>query len=64
MRVAIRRAAHQLLDVPPVLLDPMAIPILGGETASALRADPGQFEKGRLISPAGVTVSQWVAWVI
>src|SRR4051794_25821746 len=34
MRVAIRRAAHQLLDTPRVLEDPLAIPILG-ETATA-----------------------------
>jgi len=45
-----RRAAHQLLDRPPVLDDPIAIPILGRETAEALRADPGRFEKGRLSS--------------
>jgi methyltransferase (TIGR00027 family) len=45
-----RRAAHQLLDAPPVLVDPLAIPILGAETAAALLADPGQFEKGRLSS--------------
>jgi methyltransferase (TIGR00027 family) len=50
MRVAMRRAAHQLLDAPPVLVDPVAIPILGAETAAALQADPGQFEKGRLSS--------------
>jgi methyltransferase (TIGR00027 family) len=29
--VAARRAAHQLLDHPPVLADPVAIPILGAE---------------------------------
>jgi methyltransferase (TIGR00027 family) len=50
MRVAMRRAAHQLLDRPLVLDDPIAIPILGRETAAALRADPRQFEKGRLSS--------------
>ena len=38
------------LDAPLVLDDPIAIPILGRETAAALRADPGQFEKGRLSS--------------
>jgi methyltransferase (TIGR00027 family) len=48
MRVAMRRAAHQLLDTPPVLVDPIALPILGSETAAALRADPHGFEKGRL----------------
>ena len=46
-RVALRRAAHQLLDVPPVLVDPIAIPILGAETGVMLRANPSQFETGR-----------------
>jgi methyltransferase (TIGR00027 family) len=50
MRVAMRRAAHQLLDAPLILDDPIAIPILGREAAAALRADPGRFEKGRLSS--------------
>ena len=49
-RVAIRRAAHQILDRPPVLDDPLAIRILGAETAAALSADPDRFETGR-ISP-------------
>src|SRR3954468_8475598 len=44
-RVALRRAAHQLLDRPPVLDDPIAIPILGGETAAALRANPSHFDR-------------------
>ncbi len=30
LRVAIRRAAHQLVDLPPVLDDPIALPLLGG----------------------------------
>ena len=50
LRVALRRAAHQLLDAPLVLADPVAIPILGAELAAALRANPGEFEKGRLSS--------------
>ncbi len=44
-RVAIRRAVHQLLDRPKVLDDPFAVTILGEETAAALRADPGGFER-------------------
>ena len=28
-RVALRRATHQLLDAPPVFVDPIAIEILG-----------------------------------
>ena len=40
-----RRAVHQLLDDPRVLDDPLALPILGNEMASELRAAPEQFEK-------------------
>ena len=29
LRVAIRRAAHQIVDQPPVLVDPVALPLLG-----------------------------------
>ena len=47
-RVAVRRAVHQLIDSPPVLVDPLAVPILGPETAARLRAEPAQFETGRL----------------
>jgi methyltransferase (TIGR00027 family) len=37
-RVAIRRAAHQLLDDPKVLDDPLALRIIGAEAAAALRS--------------------------
>jgi len=47
-RVALRRAAHQLLDSPPVFDDPLALPILGPEQEAALRADPAQFERSKL----------------
>jgi methyltransferase (TIGR00027 family) len=47
-RVAVRRAAHQLLDNPRVLDDPLALRILGPDTAAALAADPGRFETGVL----------------
>lgn len=47
-RVAMRRAAHQLLDSPVVFEDPLALPILGPERATALRADPNRFERGIL----------------
>jgi methyltransferase (TIGR00027 family) len=40
LRVAILRAAHQLLDEPVVFDDPIALPILGPEIEAALRADP------------------------
>lgn len=39
-RVAIRRAAHQLLDEPKVLDDPLALRIIGSEAAAVLRSDP------------------------
>ena len=38
--VATLRAAHQLLDDPLVLDDPVALPLLGHELAAALTADP------------------------
>jgi methyltransferase (TIGR00027 family) len=39
-RVAIRRAAHQLLDEPRVLDDPLALRIIGAEAAAELRSNP------------------------
>jgi methyltransferase (TIGR00027 family) len=39
-RVAIRRAAHQLLDHPRVLEDPLALRIIGTEAEGALRSNP------------------------
>jgi methyltransferase (TIGR00027 family) len=39
-RVAIRRAAHQLLDEPKVLDDPLALRIIGAEAAEELRSSP------------------------
>jgi len=43
-RVAMLRAAHQLLDDPKVFDDPVALRIIGKESASALQADPRQLE--------------------
>jgi methyltransferase (TIGR00027 family) len=43
-RVAMRRAAHQLLDDPKVFDDPIALRIIGKESASALQADARQSE--------------------
>ena len=40
LRVAIRRAAHQLLDQPRVLDDPLALRIIGSEAEEALRSNP------------------------
>jgi methyltransferase (TIGR00027 family) len=39
-RVAIRRAAHQLLDQPKVLDDPLALRIIGSEAEDELRTNP------------------------
>jgi methyltransferase (TIGR00027 family) len=42
-RVATLRAAHQLLDHPLVLQDPLALQILGSTDEAALRANPTQY---------------------
>jgi methyltransferase (TIGR00027 family) len=44
-RVAIRRAAHQVLDHPRVLDDPLALRIIGAETAEELRSNPKENHK-------------------
>jgi methyltransferase (TIGR00027 family) len=46
-RVAMRRAAHQMLDNPKVLDDPIAVRIIGERGAAELRADPGR-QQGRI----------------
>jgi methyltransferase (TIGR00027 family) len=46
-RVALRRAAHQLLDDPRVLDDPIALRIVGPDQAKALRADPEAYDRSR-----------------
>jgi len=43
-RVAMQRAAHQLLDDPKVFDDPVALRIIGKESALVLQADPHQYE--------------------
>jgi len=45
LRVALRRAAHQLYDVPPVFLDPLAVPILGERYAEELHRIAAQPER-------------------
>jgi methyltransferase (TIGR00027 family) len=47
-RVALRRAAHQILDKPKVFDDPLALRIVGQESALALQTDPYQSEATRL----------------
>jgi methyltransferase (TIGR00027 family) len=46
-RVAMRRAAHQMLDEPKVLDDPIAVRIIGERGAAELRAEP-QRQQGRI----------------
>jgi len=48
LRVAILRAAHQLLDKPLVFEDPLALSILGAEGEAFLRSDPSQCDIARL----------------
>ena len=43
--VGIHRAAHQLVDHPPVLDDPIALRILPERAANALRRNPRRFER-------------------
>ncbi len=40
---AMLRAAHQLLDEPRVFDDPLALAIVGTDSAAALHADPGRY---------------------
>jgi len=47
-RVALRRAAHQLLDRPRVLDDPIPLAIIRPEHAEALRTEPERVESGRI----------------
>lgn len=44
VRVALRRAAHQILDKPLVFDDPLALQMVGQEVAAALQKDPARFE--------------------
>ncbi|MEO8465615.1 MAG: SAM-dependent methyltransferase [Gammaproteobacteria bacterium] len=47
LRVALHRAAHQLLDKPVVFVDPLAVRILGSKAEGAFRADPAQYDTTR-----------------
>ena len=44
---AIHRAAHQILDDPRILDDPIAMRVIGPESESALRLNPARFNKSR-----------------
>jgi methyltransferase (TIGR00027 family) len=43
-RVAVRRAAHQVLDQPPVFEDPLAVTIIGADDNSLLTATKGSYD--------------------
>jgi methyltransferase (TIGR00027 family) len=45
LRVATLRGAHQLLDEPLVLADPIALPILGPDLEAEVRNDPYQYNE-------------------
>ena len=45
LRVAVRRAAHQLLDEPRVFEDPLALGIIGEREAGKLRSRIGGKER-------------------
>ncbi len=44
LRVAMRRAAHQLLDDPKIFVDPLALPVIGEEARSLLQSDLDRLE--------------------
>jgi methyltransferase (TIGR00027 family) len=46
---AIHRAVHQLLDVPKVFDDPLALRIIGAKAESALRSNPSRFHNDRFM---------------
>lgn len=46
---AMHRAAHQILDDPRILDDPIALRIIGAKAESALRGNPGRFQKDRFL---------------
>jgi methyltransferase (TIGR00027 family) len=50
LRVAILRAAHQLLDKPPVFEDALAVKILGADEEERLRRDPFRYNAPALAS--------------
>lgn len=43
--VAVRRAAHQLIDTPPILDDPIALPMIGAAAAEAIRQEPWKHQR-------------------
>ena len=49
LRAAFLRAAHQILDQPRILEDPLALRILGSESESSLRSYPERYEAPRTL---------------
>ena len=45
---AMLRAAHQILDDPRVLEDPLALRMIGAQSEGALRSDPARFQTPEL----------------
>jgi methyltransferase (TIGR00027 family) len=56
-RVAVRRAAHQLLDKPLIFEDPLALTIVGGDRGSVVARD----ELSRADSPGGEAIRAFLA---
>ena len=57
LRVAVRRAAHQLLDKPLIFADPLALTIVGGDRGSAVARD----EISRADSAGGAALRAFIA---
>ncbi len=57
LRVALRRAAHQLVDWPVVFHDPFAVRLLGAEHAEALRRTPARARWSRSLRAFAVARS-------
>jgi methyltransferase (TIGR00027 family) len=55
-RVAVERAAHQILDSPLVLVDPLAILVIGSKRAAALRAHPRRHDASLISRPTRAIV--------
>ncbi len=57
LRVAVRRAAHQLLDKPLIFADPLALTIVGGDRGSPVARD----EISRADSAGGAALRAFIA---
>src|SRR4029450_2176456 len=55
-RVAIERAAHQILDFPLVLVDPLAIRLLSPRRAAGLQAHPKRHDTSPISKPTRALV--------